>query len=250
MTNRTLTQAGALRPQTADGQSPRYTLRYKLAWRWSAFRCWARYALIGRYRGLPGLADFLIGNYLFNAFQVPSELVALGEILVELRPRTALEIGTARGGTLFFLTRLAVPRATIVSVDLEGGKFGGGYPPRRQRFYRRLARRGQRLCLLQGDSHSSEMLERVKAALEGQLLDYLFIDGDHTYEGVQKDFEMYAPLVRRGGIIALHDVVEHPPASGSEVSAFWLKIKSHYRSKELIENPTQGWAGIGILYVD
>jgi hypothetical protein len=42
-----------------------------------------------------------------------------------------LEIGTARGGTLFFLTRLASPHATIVSVDLPGGPFGGGYPRRR-----------------------------------------------------------------------------------------------------------------------
>jgi hypothetical protein len=31
------------------------------------------------------------------------------------------------------------------------------------------------------------------------MVDFLFIDGDHTYEGVKKDFEMYSPLVRREG---------------------------------------------------
>jgi len=41
--------------------------------------------------------------------------------------------------------------------------------------------------------------------------DFLFIDGDHTYEGVEGDFEMYSPLVRRGGIIAFHDIVPGPP---------------------------------------
>lgn len=94
------------------------------------------------------------------------------------------------------------------------------------------------------------MLNRVKATLEGQALDYLFIDGDHTYEGAKRDFELYAPLVRQGGIIALHDIAEHPPALGCEVSRFWKKIKSQYRHTEIIKDPQQGWAGIGVLYVD
>jgi len=47
--------------------------------------------------------------------------------------------------------------------------------------------------------------------LNGEPLDFLFIDGDHTYEGVKRDFEMYSPLVRNGGIIAFHDIVKHPP---------------------------------------
>ena len=34
-------------------------------------------------------------------------------------------------------------------------------------------------------------------------IDFLFLDGDHSYEGVRRDFENYAPLVRPGGIVAL-----------------------------------------------
>lgn len=37
-------------------------------------------------------------------------------------------------------------------------------------------------------------------------LDVLFIDGDHTYEGVKADLNNYAPLVKSGGRIILHDV--------------------------------------------
>lgn len=33
----------------------------------------------------------------------------------------------------------------------------------------------------------------------------LWIDGDHRYEGVKKDYELYAPFVSEGGIIAFHD---------------------------------------------
>lgn len=37
------------------------------------------------------------------------------------------------------------------------------------------------------------------------LYDLLFIDADHTYEGVKADHERYAPLVASGGIVAFHD---------------------------------------------
>lgn len=250
MADQSLAQAGALKDPFAPKPDQKYTLRYKLAWRWRVAQCWMRHALVGRHRGVPELVKFILGNHFFRAFQVPSELAALGEILAQQAPVRALEIGTARGGTLLFLTRLADPKATMVSVDLPGGEFGGGYNARRKWFYHRFARRGQRLHLLQGDSHSEEMVERAKSALGGELIDYLFIDGDHTYEGVKRDFELYSPLVRRGGIIAFHDVAEHPSYIGCEVSRFWNEVKLQYRHAELIEDQTQGWAGIGVLYVD
>ncbi len=36
-------------------------------------------------------------------------------------------------------------------------------------------------------------------------LDFIFIDGDHSFEGVSKDFEMYSKILSPNGIIALHD---------------------------------------------
>jgi len=39
----------------------------------------------------------------------------------------------------------------------------------------------------------------------GISIDYLHIDGDHHYEGVRLDFDLFAPLVRDDGVITLHD---------------------------------------------
>jgi predicted O-methyltransferase YrrM len=206
--------------------------------------------LTGGRVGVPQLVDFVVGNRFFVAMQVRDELIALGEILACQCPERALEIGTAEGGTLFFLSRLASPRATILSVDLPGGQFGGGYDALRAWCYRRFARSRQRLTLLQGDSHTNEMLNRVKAALRGQTLDYLFIDGDHTYEGVKRDFELYGPLVRKGGIIALHDIADHPTPLGCEVSRFWNEVKPQRPHIELVADRGQRWAGIGVLNVE
>lgn len=250
MSYQTLAQAGALKAPATNRPHQQYTLRYKVAWRWRFIRCWGRYFVLGLPHSAPGMFDFVSNNRFFRALQVESELAALSEVLAQLRPDRALEIGTAGGGTLLLLAGLASPEATIVSVDLPGGRFGGGYDSRRGQSYQRFARRKQRLHLLRGDSHSIEMLDRAKAAVGGQELDYLFIDGDHTYEGVKKDFEMYGPLVRKGGLVAFHDIAEHPPEVGCEVSWFWDEIKESYRHEEIIENRMQGWAGIGVLYVD
>ncbi|SCA63523.1 Uncharacterized protein SCG7109_AR_00020 [Chlamydiales bacterium SCGC AG-110-M15] len=38
-------------------------------------------------------------------------------------------------------------------------------------------------------------------------IDFLFIDGAHEYEAVKKDFELWSPKVKDGGVIAFHDSV-------------------------------------------
>jgi len=36
-------------------------------------------------------------------------------------------------------------------------------------------------------------------------IDYLHIDGDHSYDGVKKDFELYSNIMSENGIITIHD---------------------------------------------
>jgi predicted O-methyltransferase YrrM len=38
-----------------------------------------------------------------------------------------------------------------------------------------------------------------------QMLDFLFIDGDHTYASVLRDYEQWTPLLKPGGLLAMHD---------------------------------------------
>ncbi len=213
---------------------------------WSLVLWWIRYRSVRR-DGVSALAHFLCANGPFRAAQVPGELATLGTAIQALCPKRALEIGTAHGGTLFFLCRLACPEATIISVDLPRGRLSG-YGPVLRLLFEQFPTRAQRLFLLQGDSHSLDMRDQVKEVLAGQELDYLFIDADHTYEGVRSDFEMYNPLVRKGGLIAFHDIVEGPQESVGGVPLFWNEIKVGCRSIEIIEDHRQGWGGIGVLF--
>ena len=46
--------------------------------------------------------------------------------------------------------------------------------------------------------------EEAAASIKGKL-DFVYVDGDHTYEGAYKDFERYWPKIKKGGILGGHD---------------------------------------------
>ena len=190
-----------------------------------------------------------MGGLLIKPMQIKEEISELLKILDKIKPKITLEIGTANGGILFLFSQVATNDATILSIDLPGGKFGGGYPKWKIPLYKSFARKNQKIHLIRADSHSQETLEKVKNILNGKKIDFLFIDGDHSYEGVREDYQMYSKLVKRGGIIAFHDILPHPPETGCDVNRFWLEVREPMRHIEIVKNWSQGWAGIGMLYV-
>jgi len=181
--------------------------------------------------------------------QVRYEITKLLELVAGLKPRVVLEIGTAEGGTLFLFTRVAKPDATLISVDLPGGPFGGGYPKWKIPLYLSFTKCSQKVHLIRRSSHEPQTLEEVKGILGAEKVDFLFIDGDHSYEGVRKDFEMYSPLVGKGGIIAFHDIVPGPSENVGGVPKFWNEIKHDFNCREIVSDWRQGGYGIGVLYV-
>jgi predicted O-methyltransferase YrrM len=191
--------------------------------------------------------DFVISHHVVSAWQVRAELLEMANVIAAMKPKVVLEIGTALGGTLLLMCRLSDPNATIVSLDLQEQTFT--YQNYKVPIFKSFPRNGQRLHLVVGDSHTEETKSRVARLLRGQSLDVLFIDADHSYHGVRSDFEMYSPFVRKGGIVIFHDIVEHSTETPSEVDRFWNEIKGRYAHREIVENLTQGWAGIGILYL-
>jgi hypothetical protein len=50
--------------------------------------------------------------------------------------------------------------------------------------------------------NSEESVEDV----DDESFDYIYIDGDHTYEGCKRDMELWWPKVKEGGMLAGHDI--------------------------------------------
>jgi predicted O-methyltransferase YrrM len=183
--------------------------------------------------------------------QNPWEIQELFKIVLKLKPRRVLEVGTAKGGTLYLWTQVAVKDATIVSVDLPAGEFGGAYPLCRVPFYQAFARDNQKLHLLRDDSHKVQTIQKVSEIFGNHPIDFVFIDGDHSYEGVKADFFNYAALVQPGGLVALHDILPRRDMPEIQVDRLWQQLKKTYRVKELIGPQDSGRRiGIGLVYME
>ena len=196
------------------------------------------------------LVEILWPYFEFRPIQIESEIVSLLERVKALEPRRILEIGAASGGTTFLFSAIAREGTTMVSIDL-------GFDRSRSQAVKTIAHPGVELHTLCRDSHQRTTVQEVSAIFR-EAIDFLFIDGDHSYEGVKSDYEMYAGLVRPGGLIAFHDIVPdmrmrtgeltHVDVGG--VPIFWNELKARLpeRVEEIVENPSQDGYGIGLLH--
>jgi len=185
----------------------------------------------------------------FRPLQKESEIATLVNRYRSLAPRTVLEIGSAGGGTTYLFAKNAPDDAHLISLDLSFGTT-------RQGIIERFARGQQRISCIAADSHSATAFQQVSALLEDHAIDFLFIDGDHSYEGVGEDFRRFSPLVRAGGMIVFHDIVpDYGTRFGTATSSdtggvplFWKEMKGLYPlHEEIIESNEQDGYGLGLL---
>lgn len=146
------------------------------------------------------------------------EAIALFELARALpheRPRI-VEIGSWQGKSTVCLARglrgKIAPRLTCIdpfdasgdarSVGTYGARADAPGTPLRRRFEQNLCDSGliDLIDVHQGFSHEI-------AADFDEPIDLLFVDGDHDYAAVRRDVRDWAPKIRPGGVLALHDVV-------------------------------------------
>ncbi len=183
------------------------------------------------------------GLYRVDSVQQREEILALATAVQAIKPATILEIGTCNGGTLFIWSNLA--SECVITCDLNKNKI-------REELYKSFPPPSSscEVISLAGDSHEQSFLEKVKQSLNGRKVDFLFIDGDHTEAGVKLDYNMYSPLVRPGGIIAFHDILEKQPVPDNQVYYFWKEIKKSTNTEEFVKDYGQTGFGIGIIRVE
>jgi predicted O-methyltransferase YrrM len=78
------------------------------------------------------------------------------------------------------------------------------------------------------------------------LIDFLFIDGDHSLEGVMKDWIEYSHYVKSGGIIAFHDVLHYNKDPEVNIKPLWEELKTKYPYVEI--KVGQNSTGIGVIW--
>lgn len=159
-----------------------------------------------------------------QCLQHPPELIALYEHLADEDFKIIVEIGSAYGGHLWLLHQIW-PAARLISVSMPDSIIT------------------EAKCeLITGNSHEGSVFRALRTLLDGENIDYLFLDGDHSTIGVGQDFQMYSELVRLDGFIGFHDTCW---PWGDYVSAYWEDIKQKYRHQEF----HLGGQGVGIIQI-
>lgn len=180
--------------------------------------------------------------------QIRAEILALTDFVASLKPKHVMEIGSASGASFYLWSMLAAEDGKKISVDLPGGVYGGEVnadPLVRARRDQMMQGFAPGVHLVAGNSHTPEIYRQVESILGKEKLDFLFIDGDHTYEGVRTDYLIYRDFVRSQGYIAFHDIndSEFHRANMVGVGRLWQELEG----VKLEFNEHQDWAGIGVI---
>jgi hypothetical protein len=170
------------------------------------------------------------------------ERAALEGVLSQLRPKLAVEIGTAEGGSL---ARVAAHSDEVHSFDLV--------PPAEQ------ARSLANVTFHTGDSHAllPELLARF--ADEGRNVDFALVDGDHSADGVHQDMcdLLDSPALAQSVILA-HDTANPAVREGLDRVRYAAYPKVAYVELDLVagymfREPSllhELWGGLGLVLVD
>ena len=177
----------------------------------------------------------------------------MAEIIIGLEnvPGDVLEIGTFRGKTSILFARVLEAIGSekeVVTVDPYIQKFPESDITRQRgmvnttgnemkKEYDRFLSNLEKLDVKKHKKHYLMKSQEAAELLEGTLFSFIFIDGDHSEEGVLTDFACCAPLLSPNGIIAFDDVRNASfPGVGNAVNQLIEKKKirvDHYTYRGL-----------------
>ena len=174
--------------------------------------------------------------------ECPQNMGELGPMLALVRGKhSVLEIGSNFGGTFRRMGAELAPNSLMVSVDLpvdSTPKFLNPVGTLKLNCQKLADTYGHRVELLIADSHDQETVDKVRSFGP---YDFVFIDGDHSYDGVKADWTNYGPM---GKVIGFHDIAG--PVEGCV--KFWQELKAAklFNTEEFVF-PNSGM-GIGIVH--
>lgn len=194
-------------------------------------------------------------NYSYNfefsgrpIIQLPQDMVAMQELIWDVKPDLIIETGIAHGGSLIMNASM------LAMLDLcDAIESGETIDPKNSqrkvlgididiRAHNREAieahSMASRIQMIQGSSTAPEIIAQVKEIAEGYRRVLVSLDSNHTHEHVLAELEAYAPLASVGSYCVVFDtLVEDMPAEmyrdrpwgpgNNPKSAVWEYLKTH-----------------------
>ncbi len=177
-------------------------------------------ARVRSYRANSGLSDSarsfvkesIKARYTYNfswmgrpVIQYPQDLIALQEIIWQVRPDLIVETGIAHGGSLIFF-------ASMLDMLGEGGEVLGIDIDIRSHNWGEIVRHPMSRCItmIEGSSVSEKVVEKVSQAAKNKKSVLVVLDSYHAGDHVLKELELYSPFVTLDSYCVVFDTyIEH-----------------------------------------
>lgn len=164
------------------------------------------------------LEDSLAPKYSYNfswlgrpIIQYPQDMVAMQEIIWEVKPDLIIETGIAHGGSLIFSASMLELVASCTGIEGEVIGLDIDIRPHNRKAIEEHPMY-KRISMIEGSSIAPEIVAQVVEKAKGKKRVLVCLDSNHTHDHVLAELKAYAPLTTIGSYCVVFDtVVEDMP---------------------------------------
>ena len=155
--------------------------------------------------------------------QYPQDIIAMQEIIWEVKPDLIIETGIAHGGSLIFHASMlelnaicdGPEDAQVLGIDIEIRPHNRKAIETHPMF--------RRISMIEGSSTDKETAGQVYDFAKGKKNILVCLDSMHTHDHVLKELELYSPLVTKGSYLVVFDTIIEDMPAGSFPDRPWDK---------------------------
>lgn len=164
----------------------------------------------------------------------PQDMIAMQEIIWEIKPDLIIETGVAHGGSIVYyasLLELIGDNGLVLGIDIDIRKHN--------RILIETHPMSKRIQLIEGSSTSMDVIEKVRKIASSRKNIMVCLDSNHTHDHVLEELILYAPLVTVGNYCVVFDTVVEDMADSitwsnrdwgkgnNPKTAVWEFLKTH-----------------------
>lgn len=181
-------------------------------------------------------------SYDIDMIQKKKEIIDFIDFLQKEKVHNVLEIGTDKSRLFYIWCKIS--DGIKIFLDFDHADFSSTFFSMKERSDK-IIKWGDNINIIKDNSHNENIFMQVLNILGDKKLDLLFIDGDHSYYGVKKDFDMYSSIVKEDGLIAFYNILftDNHRDANCYVGSLWSEIEGDKR--EFVTDDI--WGGIGVL---
>lgn len=133
--------------------------------------------------------------------QYPQDMIAMQELIWEIKPDLIIETGIAHGGSLIYYASLLelIGEGEVLGIDIDIRSHNKAEIEKHPMF--------KRIKMIEGSAVSEETVEKVKEFVNDKKSILVCLDSNHTHEHVLQELQFYAPMVTIGSYIVVFDTI-------------------------------------------